>query len=57
MNVPGLVVRGLNIKWQGRGRGFPALPRRYSLMSASPPPWTEEPGGIWSIGLQRVGCD
>ena len=20
-------------------------------------PWTEEPGGLWSIGLQRVGHD
>ena len=20
-------------------------------------PWTEEPGGIWSVGLQRVGYD
>ena len=20
-------------------------------------PWTEEPGGLQSIGLQRVGCD
>ena len=57
MNVPGLVVRGLNMKWQGSGRIFPALPQLYSLMSPPPPPWTEEPGGIWSIGLQRVGHD
>ena len=20
-------------------------------------PWTEEPGGLQSVGLQRVGCD
>ena len=20
-------------------------------------PWTEEPGGLWSMGLQRVICD
>ena len=20
-------------------------------------PWTEEPGGLWSIGLQRLGHD
>ena len=20
-------------------------------------PWTEEPGGLWSMGLQRVGHD
>ena len=20
-------------------------------------PWTEEPGGLWSMGLQRVGLD
>ena len=20
-------------------------------------PWTEEPGGLYSMGLQRVGCD
>ena len=20
-------------------------------------PWTEEPGGLQSLGLQRVGCD
>ena len=20
-------------------------------------PWTEEPGGLWSMGLQRVGRD
>ena len=20
-------------------------------------PWTEKPGGLWSIGLQRVGHD
>ena len=20
-------------------------------------PWTEDPGGLWSIGLQRVGHD
>ena len=20
-------------------------------------PWTEEPGGLWSIGLQRLGND
>ena len=20
-------------------------------------PWTEEPGGLWSVGLQRVGHD
>ena len=20
-------------------------------------PWTEEPGGLWSIGLQRIRCD
>ena len=20
-------------------------------------PWTEEPGGLQSIGLQRIGCD
>ena len=20
-------------------------------------PWTEEPGGLWSIGSQRVRCD
>ena len=20
-------------------------------------PWTEEPGGLWSIGLHRVGLD
>ena len=20
-------------------------------------PWTEEPGGLWSIGSQRVGCN
>ena len=19
--------------------------------------WTEKPGGLWSIGSQRVGCD
>ena len=20
-------------------------------------PWTEEPGGLWSLGLQRIGHD
>lgn len=36
MNVPGLVVRGLNMKWWGRGRGFLAFPQLYSVMSAPP---------------------
>ena len=28
-----------------------------SRILAGRTPWTEEPGGLWSIGLQRVGYD
>ena len=28
----------------------------YSIL-AQKIPWTEEPGGLQSMGLQRVGCD
>ena len=28
-----------------------------SIIPAWRIPWTEEPGGLWSIGLQRVGHD
>ena len=28
----------------------------YSIL-AGKIPWTEEPGGLQSMGLQRVGCD
>ena len=29
----------------------------YSNVLAWRIPWTEEPGGVWSIGSQRVGND
>ena len=29
----------------------------YSNILAWRIPWTEEPGGLWSIGSQRVGHD
>ena len=29
----------------------------YSSILAWRIPWTEEPGGLWSMGLQRVGHD
>ena len=29
----------------------------HSVMSDSASPWTEEPGGLQSMGLQRVGHD
>ena len=29
----------------------------YSSTFAKEIPWTEEPGGLQSMGLQRVGCD
>ena len=29
----------------------------YSSVLAWRSPWTEEPGGLWSMGLQRVGHD
>jgi len=35
----------------GGGHGNPL---QYSCLEI---PWTEEPGGLWSIGLQRVGHD
>ena len=28
----------------------------YSIL-AQKIPWTEEPGGLQSMGLQRIGCD
>ena len=36
----------------GGGHGNPL---QYSCLEN--PPWTEEPGGLWSIGLQRVTHD
>ena len=29
----------------------------HSSIRAWDTPWTEEPGGMQSMGLQRVGCD
>ena len=42
--------------WDGK------IPRRegmatHSSIVAWRIPWTEEPGGLWSIESQRVGCD
>ena len=28
-----------------------------SILAWEIPPWTEEPGGLQSLGSQRVGCD
>ena len=42
------------------GRGFSPLEdgmATHSSILAWRIPWTEEPGGLWSIGSQRVGHD
>ena len=36
----------------GEGNGYPL---QYSCLEK--PPWTEEPGGLQSMGLQRAGHD
>ena len=44
------LMPGLGIS-PGEGSGYPL---RYSCLEN---PWTEEPGGLQSMGLQRVGRD
>jgi len=34
---------------RGEGKGYPSNTVAWRI------PWTEEPGGLWSIVLQRVG--
>ena len=41
----------------GSGRSPGGGMATHSIILAWRIPWTEEPGGLWSIGSQRVGCD
>ena len=41
----------------GSGRSLEEEMAAYSSILAWRIPWTEEPGGSWSIGSQRVGQD
>ena len=38
----------------GEGNGYPRLPSKYSSWRI---PWTEEPGRLQSVGLQKLGRD
>ena len=44
------LISGLG-RFPGGGHGNPL---QYSCLEN---PWTEEPGGLWSMGLHRVGHD
>ena len=48
--LPGSLIPGLG-RSPGEGNGYPLR------ILASRIPWTEEPGGLQSMGLQRVGCN
>ena len=39
----------------GAGRSLEECMATYSTILAWRIPWTEEPGGLWSIGSQRTG--
>ena len=64
INAGGAVVRITYQRRRPKRPGFRALgqedPRRratHSSILAWRIPWTEEPGGLWSMGSQRVGDD
>ena len=56
----GIAVRNLPVK-AGDAGSIPGSQRspgeEYATILASEIPWTEEPGGLQSTGLQRVGHD
>ena len=48
----GLISRSGSSPGEGNGN-----PLQYSCLENCPPPWTEEPGGLQSMGSQRVRHD
>ena len=45
------------VQSQGRDDPLEEGKATHSSILAWRIPWTEEPGGLWAMGLQRVGLD
>ena len=54
VNLEDLRNAGLILRWEGPLEEGMAT---HSSILAWKIPWTEEPGGLWSMGSQRVGHD
>ena len=53
--VKSLPMQGIQIQFLGQEDALEEEMATYSNILAWEIPWTEEPGGLQSIGLQRVG--
>ena len=48
-------TQGMQVRAQGREEALEEHMAAHSSIPAWETPWTEEPGGLQSTGLQRVG--
>ena len=54
-NLP--LMQETQVRFQGLEDSLEKQMAPHSSILACRVPWTEEPGGLQSIGSQRVGCD
>ena len=57
-NLPAMQeLQDLQVRSQGREDPLEGSKATHSNIRAWEIPWTEQPGGLWSMGLQRIGHD